>query len=135
MHPDESRRMAELTTTTGEAIDIDAAAVTALADMDEETGLAVTCVFGIQAGPVRTAEPVSSVLERLHLRSKVAQLTRADASLVWFVGSAVTSLRAPLPDEYAPGVQCVVATTGLAQGCVESLQDARRALDAAGAHL
>ena len=127
--------MAELTTTAGEVIDFDPAAVTALADQDAMTGEAVTCLFGIMPDPLLTAEPVAGLLSRLRLGPKVAKLTRPDASPVWIVGSAVTSLRAPLPDEYAPGVQAVVVVTGLVQGVTETPPQARKALDAAGAHL
>lgn len=127
--------MAELTTTSGEVIDVDPAAVTALSDGDATTGEAVTCVFGVAAGPLRTAEAVGSLLDRLHLGSKVAELTRPDATTVWIVGAAVTSLRAPLPDEYAPGVRSVVAVTGLVQGVVQTPEQARKILDAAGARL
>ncbi len=127
--------MAELTTTMGEEIDVDPAAVTALADQDEATGKAATCVFGVMAAPLTTLKPVASLLDRLHLASKVAELTRPDASPVWIVNSAVTPLRAPLPEEYVPGVQAVVSVTGLVQGETQSPEQARRALDAVGAHL
>ena len=127
--------MAELTTTAGEQIDFDPAAVTALADRDVATGEAATGVFGVMAAPLTTLETVVSLLDRLRLGAKVARLTRPDASPVWFVGPAVTALRAPLPDEYAPGVQAVLSVTGLVQGVMESLEQARKALDAVGAHL
>ena len=127
--------MPELTTTSGEVIDFDPAAVTAICDMDPDTGEALTCVYGIEPGVVRTADPVTDMLQRLHLTGKVAQLTRPDATPIWIVGAAVTSLRAPLPDEYAPGVQAVVAVSGLTQGVTETLAQARAALDAAGGHL
>ena len=127
--------MAELTTTAGEQFNFDPAAVTTLADRDVATGEAATCVFGVMAVPLKTPEAVVSLLDRLHLGAKVARLTRPDASPVWFVGPAVTALRAPLPDEYAPGFQAGLSVTGLVQGVMESLEQARRALNAVGAHL
>ena len=52
--------MPELTTTSGEVIDFDPAAVTAICDMDPDTGESVTCVYGCR--PVRSTpqEPPSS---------------------------------------------------------------------------
>ena len=127
--------MPELTTTSGDGIDVDPAAVTAICGMDADSGLAITCVYGIEPGVVRTADPVADLLQRLALTRKVARLTRPDASPIWIVAAAVTSLRAPLADEYAPGVQAVVAVSGLTQGVTETLTQARAALDAAGGRL
>ena len=53
--------MAELTTTSGEVIDFDPAAVTAISDMDPDSGAAVTCVYGIEGGVVQTVDPVSDL--------------------------------------------------------------------------
>ena len=127
--------MAQLTTTSGELIDFDPAGVTAICDMDPDTGESVTCIYGIEAGLVRTNDPVADLLQRLHLAAKVAQLTRLDASPIWIVGAAVTSLRVPLSGEYTPGVQAVVAVSGLTQGVTETLAQARADLDAARGHL
>ncbi len=127
--------MAELTTTSGEVIDFDPAAVTAISDMDPDSGAAVTCVYGIEGGVVQTVDPVSDLFQRLHLTNKVAKLTRPDASPIWIVAAAVTTLRAPLPDEYAPEVKAVIAVTGLMQGVTETLPEARGAINAAGGHL
>ena len=84
---------------------------------------------------VQTADPVADLLQRLHLANKVAKLTRPDASPIWIIASAVTTLRAPLPDEYAPEVNALIALTGLTQGVTETLAEARAAIDAAGGHL
>ena len=127
--------MAELTTTSGEVIDFDPAAVTAISDMDPDSGAAVTCVYGIEGGVVQTVDPVSHLLQRLHLTNKVAKLTRPDASPIWIVAAVVTTLRAPLPNEYAPEVKAVIAVAGLMQGVTETLPEARGAIDAAGGHL
>ncbi len=127
--------MAELTTTSGEVIDFDPAAVTAISDMDPDSGAAVTCVYGIEGGVVQTVDPVSDLLQRLHLTNKVAKLTRPDASPIWVVAAAVTTLRAPLSDEYAPEVKAVIAVTGVMQGLTETLPEAQGAIDAAGGHL
>ena len=61
------RAMAELTTIGGEVIDIDPGAVTAISDTDSGSGAAVTCVYGIEAGITRIGDPVTDLLQRLHL--------------------------------------------------------------------
>ena len=131
----EGLTMAELTTTSGEVIDFDPVALTAISDMDPDSGAAVTCVYGIEGGVVQTVDPVTDLLQRLHLANKVAKLTRPDASPIWIVAAAVTTLRAPLPGEYAAEVKAVVAVTGLTQGVAETLSEAQAAIDAAGGHL
>jgi soluble lytic murein transglycosylase-like protein len=50
-----------------------------------------------------------------------ATLTRPDGSLVSIDGAKVDSIRASLPDEYAPGVRTVVAMGPLHQGVREDL--------------
>ena len=50
-----------------------------------------------------------------------ATLTRPDGSAISIDGAAVDSIRASLPDEYAPGVQSVVAMGNLHQGVREDL--------------
>ena len=57
----EGLTMAELTTTSGEVIDFDPAAVTAISDMDPDSSAAVTCVYGIEGGVVQTVDPVSDL--------------------------------------------------------------------------
>ena len=124
--------MAELTTIGGDLIDVDPGTVTAISDMDPESDAAVTCVYGIETGAVRTTNSVEDLLQRLHLRAKVAKLTRPDASPIWVVGAAVTSLRAPLPGEYPPEVRAVVAGASLTQGVTQAPSEARASIDAAG---
>ena len=51
----------------------------------------------------------------------LATLTRPDGSAISIDGAAVDSIRASLPDEYAPGVQTVVAMGNLHQGVREDL--------------
>ena len=64
----------ELTTTSGEVIDFDPAAVTAISAMAPDTRESVTCVYGIEPGEVRTNDPVADLLQSLHLTIKVARL-------------------------------------------------------------
>jgi soluble lytic murein transglycosylase-like protein len=53
--------------------------------------------------------------------SQIATLTRPDGSTVAIDGARVDSIRASMPDEYAPGVQTVVAMGNLHQGVREDL--------------
>lgn len=127
--------MAQLTTTAGEVIDFDPAAVTALSDRDAETGEAVTCVWGLAAGVLRTAEGVPALLARLHLATDFARLTRPDGASVWLAAKAVFSVRAPWEEEYATGVRAVVSAGALVQGVTETPQEVRRRVDAHGGAL
>jgi soluble lytic murein transglycosylase-like protein len=51
----------------------------------------------------------------------IATLTRPDGSTVSIDGTTVDSIRASMPDEYAPGVQTVVAMGNVHQGVRENL--------------
>jgi soluble lytic murein transglycosylase-like protein len=53
--------------------------------------------------------------------SQIATLTRPDGSTVSIDGAKVDSIRASMPDEYAPGVQTVVAMGNMHQGVREDL--------------
>jgi hypothetical protein len=127
--------MAELTDTAGEEIDFDPADVTAITSTDSDTGGELTCLYGLSAGLVRTAEPVATLIGRLRLEAKLAQLTRPDGSPVWIAGAAVISLRPPIQDQYPPSVQAVVSVTGLTQGVTETPAQAKAAIDAHGGRL
>jgi hypothetical protein len=54
-------------------------------------------------------------------RDDTIALTRPDGSTVSIKGSTVDSIRAPLPNEYAPGVQTVVAMGKQSQGVKEDM--------------
>lgn len=127
--------MASLTTTSGEVIDFDPAAVTALSDRDAETGEAVTCVWGLVAGVLRTQERAEELLHRLQLTADFARLSRPDGAFVWIAGKAVISVRAPWEGEYVPGVRAVVSAGALVQGVTETEQEVRERVDAHGGAL
>lgn len=61
------------------------------------------------------------------------KFTRPNGLPVMVDPGAVVSIRAPLPGEYAPGVQSVIAFGKLRQGVCESLASARATLRAHGA--
>ena len=127
--------MASLTTTAGEAIDFDPAAVTALSDRDPETGEAVTLIYGLAAGELKVSERVDALLHRLQLAADFARLTRPDGASVWVAGKAVAFVRAPWEGEYVPGVHAVVSAGALIQGVTETVEEVRRRVDAQGGAL
>ncbi len=63
----------------------------------------------------------------------LARLTRPNGEAVMVDAGAVSSLRAPFPGEYAPGVLAVITTGKLRQGVTESVPRARAILRAHGA--
>ena len=127
--------MAELTTSTGEEIAFDPAAITAVAERDADTGEVCTTVYGLSAAPLRLEEHPRALLARLQLSTHFAELTRPDGSAVWISGPAVTSLRPPSPDEYEPNVQSVIVAGLLTQGVEERPEEARTRLNDAHATL
>jgi hypothetical protein len=92
--------MAILTTVDGIQITFAARAVSMLADHDANTGLAVTCVYGVTKEALQIEESVQEFMTRLRITKNFAQLTRPNGFPVWINGSAVDSIRAPLPNEY-----------------------------------
>ena len=119
--------MPTLTTTDGAQITFAAKAVSALTDHDGSTGEAVTCVYGVTPRLLHIKETVPAFLSRVKIAKNFAQLTRGNGSPVWINGADVSSVRAPLPNEYVTGVNAVVSTDGLTQG-VQETPDAATAL-------
>jgi soluble lytic murein transglycosylase-like protein len=62
----------------------------------------------------------------------LARFTRPNGEAVMINGFAVTAVRAPLPDEYPPGVNAVIAMGRLSQGVRETLGQTTRLLRAHG---
>jgi soluble lytic murein transglycosylase-like protein len=63
----------------------------------------------------------------------LARLTRPNGDAVMVDAGAVSSVRAPFPGEYAPGVLAVITTGKLRQGVTESVPRAQAILRAHGA--
>jgi soluble lytic murein transglycosylase-like protein len=84
-------------------------------------------ILGIKSNPSQAipSEPMNTL----------ATLTRPDGSAVSIDGAAVDSIRASLPDEYAPGVQTVVAMGHLHQGVREDLATVASVLKRHGARV
>ena len=80
--------------------------------------------------PTETRNYVSGITLSLQTggaitRWKKAKFTLPDGSPVWIDGAAGGTVRAALPDEYAPGVQSVITVGRARQGVRESVAQAR----------
>ena len=127
--------MATLNTIDGHQITFSPGKVVAIADHDASTGAAVTCIYGVTKEMLHINEGVKAFIARLKIAKKLAQLTRPNSSPVWINGSAVSSLRAPLPGEYVAGVNTIVSTGALVQGVKESVEATTTALNDHGGDL
>jgi hypothetical protein len=127
--------MPTLTTTDGTQITFLAKVVSAVTDHDASTGEAVTCVYGITKSLLRISESVQAFMTRLKITKNFAQLTRPNGSPVWINGGAVSSIRAPLPNEFVAGVNTVVFADGLMQGVKETPPDVATSINGHGGEL
>jgi hypothetical protein len=127
--------VADLTTTDGQQISFDPAAIVAVADRDANTGNAVTCVYGLSPGIVKIDETVAAFLGRLGIAGKYAKLTRPDGSPVWINATAVSVLRAPLANEYPPVVKSVLRAGSLTQAVTQGPSIVKAAIEASGGHI
>jgi len=127
--------MAQLVTTGGIKISFDPAGVFAVSDHDAETDEAVTCVYGVSAGPVQISETVGGFLGRMGLTAKFARLTRPNSTPIWVCGSAVSEIRPAVDGEYEPPVRSVVSVGTLTQAVCEDAAAATAAVDAHGGKL
>ncbi|WP_174275562.1 hypothetical protein [uncultured Sphingomonas sp.] len=127
--------MANLTTIDGFQYSFTPDSVSLVLDHDPNTGLAVTCVFGITAGVIQIAETVDGFLARIGVTNRFAVLSRPNRSSAWINCAAAKSVRAPLPDEYVAGVQAVIAVGSLNLGVTETLAATIAALNANGGNL
>ena len=121
----------------GTAVDVDEDAVTLVSGPYPHDVGAHTYVHGVERGVLVTAESAAALAARLGVKPPLAKLTRPNATPVWIKGSAVTTLRTPLPTErQGPGaVNAVVILGDLHQAVHEDLATAERVLTAHGAHV
>jgi hypothetical protein len=121
----------------GTAVDVDEDAVTLVSGPYPHDVGAHTYVHGVERGVLVTAESAAALAARLGVKPPLAKLTRPNATPVWIKGSAVTTLRTPLPTErQGPGaVNAVVILGDLHQAVDEDLATAERVLNAHGAHV
>jgi hypothetical protein len=124
----------QLTTTDGRRIGFDPGAIVAIANRDPDTGVAVTCIYGLSppAAFIRISESVGTFLARLDIASWFVKLTRPDGSSVWINAAAVILLRKPLPGEYRSGAKSVVFAPGLRQAVMQDPAIVKAAVEAAG---
>jgi len=127
--------LATLTTLGGDVITFNPSGVSTVADHNDTTGEAATCVYGINNSPLMIAETVQGFMERLGIASSFAKLTRPNDWPVWIRASAVSALRAPAPGEYAAAVKTVIVAGSLTQGVKETPTQVTAALNATGASL
>ena len=121
----------------GTAVDVDEDAVTLVSGPYPHDVGAHTYVHGVERGVLVTAESAAALAARLGVNPPLAKLTRPNATPVWIKGSAVTTLRTPLPTErQGPGaVNAVVILGDLHQAVDEDLATAERVLNAHGAQV
>jgi len=127
--------MATVTTTGGAAVTFNLAGIDAIADHNDATGAAVTCVYGIPPSMLMIGETVSAFMHRLGLEKEFARLTRPNGWPVWVRGSAAAALRPPVPGEYPPAVKTVIHTSSLTLAVKETSAEATAALNAHGGEL
>ncbi len=120
----------------GRALEVEDAAISALAGPRRRDVGHHTYVFGATPAPLATAEPIESLLARLNPRPPFAKLTRPDGTPIWVRGASITAIRPPLdverPDPPAV-VKLGIAFGGAHQAIREDLDHARPILLAAGA--
>src|SRR5271157_1270136 len=122
--------MATLTTVDGIKITFKPRSVKAIAKDHDLSGKQVTIVYGITDGFLIISETALEFMSRLKIDTKnFAQFTRPNGSPVWISGEAVSSIRAPLPDEYDTDVNTVIFADSLTQAVQESPVDVAKELN------
>jgi hypothetical protein len=121
----------------GIAVDVDENAVTLVSGPYPHDVGPHTYVHGVDRGVLVTGEGAAALAVRLGVNPPLAKLTRPNRTPVWIKGSAVTTLRAPLPTErQGPGdVNAIVILGDLHQAVREDLSTAERVLNAHGAQV
>ena len=91
--------MIVIRTMDGHEIDGDENAVELIAGPYPHDVGSHTYVYGLTQTVLVTAERPEALVARLGVKPPLAKLTRPDRSPVWVKGTAVTSVRAPIPAE------------------------------------
>jgi hypothetical protein len=96
-----------------------------------------TYVYGLTQTVLVTAERPEALVARLGVKPPLAKLTRPDRSPVWVKGTAVTSVRAPIPtEEQGPGeVNAVLQVGSHHQSVREDLPTVRGIINAHGGNV
>ena|SRR5215470_13685072 len=127
--------MATLTTKSGAVITFVSSKVDVVADHNDSTGEAATCVYGIPPIMLMIDETVQDFMQRLQIEAHFARLTRPNGWPVWIRASSVSAIRSPVPGEYPAAVKTVISTDSLTQAVRETLAEATDALNARGGEL
>jgi hypothetical protein len=91
--------MITITTLDGEKVDVDVKSILLIAGPYPHDVGPHTYVYGPSPGVLVTAEQAADLVARLRLKPPLVQLTRPNNTPVWLKGSAVTTVRAPVPAE------------------------------------
>ena len=101
----------------------------------EVAGAPIPAVLRGKSIPGERSTPVSSVLRASVPESTMVSFTRPDGVQVDIDAVTVTSMRAPLCDEYAPGVRTVLSMGLRRQGVLESPDKVMSVLKSHGARI
>lgn len=127
--------MADITTVEGLRVLFDPAAVSAITNSDD-AGAAGAVIYGLGPEGLEVAQSVAVLLQALQVPiTSFAKLTRLDGSPVWVNGKSVGVARLPAPEEYPAAIHAVIFAGGFKQPVVESLDEARPAINNAGGKL
>jgi hypothetical protein len=127
--------MATVKTTGGEGVTFDVSEINAIADHNDTTGEAKTCLYGISSTPIMIDETVSAFMHRLGVNGAFAQFTRPNGWLVWINGASVRSVRPAPKGEFAPGAHTIVSAGSLIQCVKEKPEHVIAAIKAHGGKL
>jgi hypothetical protein len=123
-----------LTTIAGKVITFNPSAVVAISDHDDSSDAAHTWVFGVPGGRALIAETVDDFMKRLKIEGDFAKLTRPDGWRVWIKAAAVSSIVAVTSSESSvhtvKPIKAFVTVSGLRQAVAETVDDARKAINA-----
>ena len=127
--------MHTLTTTGGMSINFKADDIDAIADHNDTTGEAKTCVYGILSTVVMIDETVPAFMRRLEIEKEFGKFTRPNGWPVWINLSSINSVRAPIKGEYPRAAKAVIATDSLTQSVKEKREEVAAAVNAHGGTL
>ena len=101
----------------------------------EVDGATIPAVLRGKSIPTQRSTAVSAVLRRSVPESTMVSFTRPDGAQVDIDAATVTSIRVPIPDEYAPGVRTVLSMGLRRQGVLEDPDKVMALLKGHGARI
>ena len=129
--------MSEITALDGTTLHIDDNSIVIVAGPLPDDPVNRSYITGPAPADIATNENVAALVERLHPKTPFASLTRPNNTQVWFAGSAVTLIRAPIEGETPDGetVNAVLLIGGHRQAVKESVSTARAVANGHGANV